>query len=162
MTEDIPIKTLAIAQSPRRVPTGVVACGLGLLGILVFAILASSRAATAQEGGELPGLVGTPVSSASPMQQPVAAQLALQPAPVTAIGTPAVAQTTAARPNPFIAPNAILAATPIRPRRFRPRGGSRSRYGRGNSRARIISGWSPRGSLFTLSSRWCRCSVRRC
>ena len=121
MTEDIPIKTLAIAQSPRRVPTGVVACGLGLLGILVFAILASSRAATAQEGGELPGLVGTPVSSASPMQQPVAAQLALQPAPVTAIGTPAVAQTTAARPNPFIAPNAILAATPIRePERARP------------------------------------------
>lgn len=120
MIHDIPIKTMTIARPPRRLPTGVVASGLGLLGILVFLILASSRAATAQEDSELPALAGTPVSSASPLPQPSAAPITLQPVPVAAIGTPA-AQTPAAPATPFASATAMPPAAPIRdPERARP------------------------------------------
>jgi len=113
MTEDIPIKPLAIARPPRRVPTSVAASGLALLGILVFLILAGSRSATAQEDSELPALVGTPISSATPLPQPAAVPVVLQPVPIAAVGTTAF-PATAGPPTLFTRTNSMPLAASIR------------------------------------------------
>ena len=102
MTEDIPIKSLAVAREPRRIPAGVIAGGLGLLGFLVFLMMASSRAATAQQGSDLPALNGSPVSSASPLPQVGVAATPVQPFAAAA---------TAA----YVAPPAVSPAAPFAP-----------------------------------------------
>ena len=79
MTEDIPIKPLSVSRPPRRVPPTVIAGGLGLLGLMVFLMMASSRAATAEQGSDLPALNGSPVISASPLPQVTAAATPVQP-----------------------------------------------------------------------------------
>ena len=121
MTEEIPIKTLKVARPPRRVPTAALAGGLGLLGIIVFSVLASSRSATAQEDSELPALNGNPVSSASPLPQPAAATVALgQPLPVAALGT-ATTLAAIAPASPFQPAAAMPPIAPLRePERARP------------------------------------------
>ena len=119
MNEDIPIKTLAVARPPRKVSSGVVAGGLGLLGILVFLIMASSRSATAQEDTDLPSLSNASVSNASPLPQPSAPVTQLQPTPVAAAGV-ALAPT-AAPASPFRPAAAPLPLAPVRePERARP------------------------------------------
>ena len=119
MNEEIPIKTLAVARSPRKVPGGVVAGGLGLLGILVFLIMASSRSATAQEDSDLPSLSNASASNASPLPQPTAPVATLQPVPVAAVG--AVPTPTAAPASPFQPVAAPSPFAPIRePERARP------------------------------------------
>lgn len=113
MTDDIPIKTLAVARPPRRVPTGALASALGLLGVMVFAVLANSRAATAQQDSELPVMVGNGIANPSPLPQPVAPVTLVQPVPVAAVGVPqAVASAPAAAP---FAP--VLAPPPLAPAR---------------------------------------------
>lgn len=116
MTDEVPLKTLAVARPPRRVPTGVVASALGLLGIVVFLMLASSRAATAQQDSELPELAGSQVSTASPLPQPADPAPVPQPVPVP---TAAVPSPPAAAPfTPAIATSPMA---PIRePTRARP------------------------------------------
>lgn len=120
MTEDVPIKKLAVARPPRRVPTSAVATGLGLLGIVVFLMLANSRAATAQQDSDLPALVGSPVTNASPLPQPAAPAILPQPISVAAVGTPAIptaASPAAPFPQAFVPPSAL----PVRePERARP------------------------------------------
>ena len=120
MNNEIPIKTLSVARPPRKVPTGALAGGLGLLGITVFLMLASSRSATAQEDADLPALNGNPTSSASLMPQPAAPVAPLaQPMPVAVVSTtsaPAAIATT----SPFL-PAAAMPAAPLRePERARP------------------------------------------
>ena len=119
MTDEIPIKTLAVARPPRKVPTGIAAGGLCLLGIMVFLIMASSRSATAQEDIQLPGLSNAAVSNASPLPQPAAPLAPLQPVPVAAVGVlPASTGTPAAQFRPAATP---LALVPTRePERARP------------------------------------------
>ena len=112
MSEVIPIKTLAVARPPRKVPTGLVASGLGLLGILVFLIMANSRSATAQEDIDLPSLSNASVSNASPLPQPAAPVATLQPAPVTAVIMPVAPTATPAAP--FQLAGAPLPLAPIR------------------------------------------------
>ena len=102
MTEDIPIKPLDVAREPRLIPVGVIAGGLGLLGFLVFLMMASSRAATAQQGSDLPALNGSPVSSASPLPQVTVAVTPVQPFAAAA---------TAA----YVAPPAVSPAAPFAP-----------------------------------------------
>ena len=102
MTEDIPIKPLAVAREPRRIPVGVIAGGLGVLGFTVFLMMANSRAATAEQGADLPALNGSPVSSASPLPQVTVAATPVQPF--------AAAATTA-----YIAPPAVSPAAPFAP-----------------------------------------------
>ena len=119
MNDEIPIKSLAVARSPRKIPTGVVAGGLGLLGILVFLIMASSRSATAQEDTDLPNLNNASVGNASPLPQPAAPVVILQPVPVAAVG--AVPTPTARPASPFQPVPALLPFAPIRePARARP------------------------------------------
>ena len=119
MNDEIPIKTLAVARSTRKIPTGVVAGGLGLLGISVFLIMASSRSATAQEDTDLPSLSNASVSNASPLPQPAAPVAILQPVPVTAVGA---VPTPTARPASLFQPAAgPPPLAPIRePERARP------------------------------------------
>ena len=113
MTDDIPIKMLAVARPPRRVPTGALASALGLLGVLVFAVLANSRAATAQQDSELPVMVGNGIANPSPLPQPAAPVTLAQPVPVASVGVPqAVASAPAATP---FAP--VLAPPPLAPAR---------------------------------------------
>ena len=112
MSEVIPIKTLAVARSPRKVPTGIVASGLGLLGILVFLIMANSRSATAQEDIDLPSLSNASVSNASPLPQPAAPVATLQTAPVAAVVMPVAPTATPAAPFQLAA--APLPLAPIR------------------------------------------------
>ncbi len=119
MNEDIPIKTLSVARPPRKVSSGVVAGGLGLLGILVFLIMASSRSATAQADTDLPSLSNASVSNASPLPQPSALVTQLQPTPVAAAGV-ALAPT-AAPASPFRPAAVPLPLVPVRePERTRP------------------------------------------
>ena len=119
MNEQIPIKTLAVARSPRKVPTSAVAGALGLLGIMVFLIMASSRSATAQEDTDLPSLSNASVSNASPLPQPAAPLAQLQPVQIAAVSTPAAPNATFASPFPRAAAPFPLA--PIRePERARP------------------------------------------
>ena len=101
MTEDIPIKALAVARPPRKVSMGVLASALGLLGILVFAMLANSRAATAQEDSELPNMVGSGVTNASPLPQPTTPVTLAQPVAVAAVGTPQAIAAAPAAAAPF-------------------------------------------------------------
>ena len=113
MTDDIPIKALAIARPPRKVPTGALASALGLLGVLVFAVLANSRVATAQQDSELPAMVGNGIANPSPLPQPAAPVALIQPVPIAAVGVPqTVASTPAAAP---FAP--VLAPPPLAPAR---------------------------------------------
>lgn len=120
MTEEIPIKPLAVARPPRRVPTGALATALGLLGVVVFLMLANSRAATAQQDSELPTLVGSPVTNASPLPQPAAPVTLAQPVSVAAVGTPST-PATASPAAPFPPALAPPPVTPIRePERARP------------------------------------------
>ncbi len=112
MNEEIPIKTLAVARPPRKVPSGVVASGLALLGIFVFLIMASSRSATAQEDTELPSLSIASVGNASPLPQPAAPVAQLQPTPVAAVGVAAAPTATPA--SPFQPAAAPLPLAPIR------------------------------------------------
>ena len=119
MNEDIPIKTLAVARSPRQIPGGVVAGALGFLGILVFLIMASSRSATAQEDSDLPSLGNASASNASPLPQPAAPVAIMQPTPVAAVG--AVPTPTVRPASPFQTAPALSPLAPIRePERARP------------------------------------------
>ena len=119
MNQEIPIKKLAVARSPRKVPGSVVAGALGLLGILVFFIMASARSATAQEDTDLPSLSNASASNASPLPQPAAPVAIMQPTPVAAVG--AVAIPTATRASPFQPAPRPVPLAPIRePERARP------------------------------------------
>jgi type IV secretory pathway VirB10-like protein len=99
MNEEIPVKTLAVARAPRKVPSSVVAGALGLLGLFVFLIMASSRSATAQEDADLPSLSNASATNASPLPQAVAPVAMAQPLPVAAVG--AVLAPASTLPSPF-------------------------------------------------------------
>ena len=102
MNEEIPVKTLAVARAPRKVPSSVVAGAMGLLGLFVFLIMASSRSATAQEDAGLPSLSNGSATNASPLPQPAAPVAMVQPMPVAALGA-------------VPAPMAVPAASPFQP-----------------------------------------------
>ena len=119
MNEEIPVKTLAVARAPRKVPSSVVAGALGLLGLLVFLIMASSRSATAQEDADLPSLSNASAANDSPLPQPAAPVTTLQPVPVAAVG--AVPAPTAMPASPFQPAAAPMPLAPIRaPERSQP------------------------------------------
>lgn len=113
MNDVIPVKTLAVARSPRKVPSSVVAGALGLLGLFVFLIMASSRSATAQEDADLPGLSNASATNASPLPQPAAPVLPLQPVPVAAAGAVPV-PTAVSAASPFQSAAAPSSLAPVR------------------------------------------------
>lgn len=112
MTEDIPIKPSAVARAPRRVPAGVIVGGFGFLGLMVFLMMANSRAATAQ-GSDLPALNGSPVSSASPLPQVPVATTPVQPFAAAATVAP-VAPATVAPATAFAPAFGPVRVAPVR------------------------------------------------